>query len=151
MPTFLHWKWCWNIPCALYMEGSLERVEDGFLRWINLRQLILVKIFLKNKNNFYAKNHCEIHVNTILVCALCSIKYSVIHTKCHILIGLLSLVILSVKTHINSKSYWNWFKIISEKNVNKLKNINTIDSLGEKQTEVVHKKINRECDIFWAS
>ncbi len=24
--TFLHWKWCWNIPCALYMEGSWERV-----------------------------------------------------------------------------------------------------------------------------
>ncbi len=24
--TFLHWKWCWNISCALYMEGSWERV-----------------------------------------------------------------------------------------------------------------------------
>jgi len=24
--TFLHWKWCWNIPCTLYMEGSWERV-----------------------------------------------------------------------------------------------------------------------------
>ncbi len=24
--TFLHWKWCWNIPYALYMEGSCERV-----------------------------------------------------------------------------------------------------------------------------
>jgi len=24
--TFLHGKWCWNIPCALYMEGSWERV-----------------------------------------------------------------------------------------------------------------------------
>ncbi len=24
--TFLHWKWCWNIPCALYMEGSWEGV-----------------------------------------------------------------------------------------------------------------------------
>jgi len=23
---FLHWKWCWNIPCTLYMEGSRERV-----------------------------------------------------------------------------------------------------------------------------
>jgi hypothetical protein len=24
--TSLHWKWCWNIPCTLYMEGSWERV-----------------------------------------------------------------------------------------------------------------------------
>ncbi len=23
--TFLHWKWCWNILCAWYMEGSWER------------------------------------------------------------------------------------------------------------------------------
>jgi len=23
---FLHWKWWWNIPCALYTEGSWERV-----------------------------------------------------------------------------------------------------------------------------
>ncbi len=23
---FLNWKWCWNIPCTLYMEGSWERV-----------------------------------------------------------------------------------------------------------------------------
>jgi len=28
--TFLHWKWCWNIPCTLYMEGSWGRVYDGF-------------------------------------------------------------------------------------------------------------------------
>jgi len=27
---FIHWKWSWNIPCALYMEGSWERVYDGF-------------------------------------------------------------------------------------------------------------------------
>ncbi len=24
--TFLHWKWCRNIPSTLYMEGSWERV-----------------------------------------------------------------------------------------------------------------------------
>jgi hypothetical protein len=34
-----------------------------------------VKLFLKNKNNIFAKNHCEIKVRTILVCALYSIKY----------------------------------------------------------------------------
>ncbi len=28
--TFLHWKWCWNIPCTLYMEGNWERVLDSF-------------------------------------------------------------------------------------------------------------------------
>ncbi len=29
--TFLHWKWCWNIPCALYMEGSWERFFIAFM------------------------------------------------------------------------------------------------------------------------
>ncbi len=74
MCTFIHWKWCWNIPCALYMEGSWERVLRWLLWWINLQLLlILVKLLLKNKN--FAKNHCEIQVRTILVCALYSIKY----------------------------------------------------------------------------
>ncbi len=36
----------------------------------------LVKLFLKNKINFFAKNHCEIQLHTILVCALYLIKYS---------------------------------------------------------------------------
>jgi hypothetical protein len=35
-----------------------------------------VKIFLKNKNNFIAKNHREIWVRTILVWTLYLIKYS---------------------------------------------------------------------------
>ncbi len=35
--TFLHWKWCWNIPCTLYMEGSRERVLRWLLWWINLQ------------------------------------------------------------------------------------------------------------------
>ncbi len=35
-----------------------------------------MKLFLKNKNNFFAKNHCEIQVHTILVCTLYSIKNS---------------------------------------------------------------------------
>jgi hypothetical protein len=34
-----------------------------------------LKLFLNNKNKFFAKNHCEIQVRTILVCALYSIKY----------------------------------------------------------------------------
>ena len=33
------------------------------------------EIILKNKNNIFAKNHCEIKVCTILVCTLYSIKY----------------------------------------------------------------------------
>jgi hypothetical protein len=70
--TFLHWKLCWKIPCALYMEGSWER-----LLWlIHLQWLILAKLFLKNKNIIFAKNNCEIQMCTILVCALYSIKYN---------------------------------------------------------------------------
>ncbi len=53
--------------------------EKGFKRWflwrINLRWLILVNLFLKNNINFFAKNHSEIQVRTVLVCALYSIKY----------------------------------------------------------------------------
>jgi hypothetical protein len=33
------------------------------------------EIILKNKLIFFAKNHCEIQVSTIHVCALYSIKY----------------------------------------------------------------------------
>ncbi len=33
------------------------------------------EIILENKNNFFAKNHCEIQERTILVCTLYSIKY----------------------------------------------------------------------------
>ncbi len=40
-----------------------------------------VKLFLKNKNNFFAKNHCEIQVRTILVYTLYSIKYGINETS----------------------------------------------------------------------
>jgi hypothetical protein len=40
------------------------------LAMINSCEIILEKYF------FFAKNHCEIQVHTILVCALYSIKYS---------------------------------------------------------------------------
>ncbi len=46
-----------------------------FLWWINLQLLILVKLFYK-KIFFFAKNHCEIQVRTILICAFYSIEYS---------------------------------------------------------------------------
>ncbi len=49
--TFLHWKRCWNIPCALYTEGSWERV----LWWLYLRWLFLLKLLLKNKNYFFCQ------------------------------------------------------------------------------------------------
>jgi hypothetical protein len=39
-----------------------------------------MKLFLKNKNNFLVKNHCEIQVRTILVCTLYSIKYGTLKT-----------------------------------------------------------------------
>jgi hypothetical protein len=44
-----------------------------------MNKLAMIKsceLFLKNKIIFFAKNHCEIQVCTILVCALYSIKYS---------------------------------------------------------------------------
>ncbi len=47
------------------------------LWWINLQLLIHVTLFLKNKNNFFSKNRCEIQVRTILICTLYSIKYSI--------------------------------------------------------------------------
>jgi hypothetical protein len=40
------------------------------LAMINSCEIILEKL-----NKFFAKNHCEIQVRTILVCTLCSIKY----------------------------------------------------------------------------
>jgi hypothetical protein len=39
--TFLHWKWCWNIPCALYMEGSWERVRVEVSFYDNKRAMII--------------------------------------------------------------------------------------------------------------
>jgi hypothetical protein len=39
---------------------------------------MLMKLFLKNKNIFFAKNQCEIQLNTILVCTLYSIKYGIL-------------------------------------------------------------------------
>ncbi len=45
------------------------------LWWLILQWLILVKLFLKNKIFFFAKNHCEIQVHAILVRALYTIKY----------------------------------------------------------------------------
>jgi hypothetical protein len=41
------------------------------LAMINSCEIILEKI----KINFFAKNHCEIQVHTLLVCAIYSIKY----------------------------------------------------------------------------
>ncbi len=47
--------------------------EKGFKMAFMMNEL--VKLFLKHKQYFFAKNHCEIQVHTILVCALYSIKY----------------------------------------------------------------------------
>ncbi len=58
----------------------LRKVFYELLCWINLKWLILVKLFLKNKNKNCCKKSLwsEIQVRTILVCALCSIKYRII-------------------------------------------------------------------------
>jgi hypothetical protein len=52
------------------MEGSAEKGFKMAFMMINSCEIIL-----ENKNNFFVKNHCEIQVHTILVCALYSIKY----------------------------------------------------------------------------
>ncbi len=57
--------------CTIQLRNGLR----WLLWWINLQSLNLVKLFLKNKNNFFAKNHCEFQVRTILVCTLYTIKY----------------------------------------------------------------------------
>ncbi len=55
--------------------------EKGFKIAFMMNKLPMIvfflKLFLKNKYNFFAKNHCEIQVCTILVCTLYSIKYGI--------------------------------------------------------------------------
>jgi len=68
MGTFLHWKWSWNIPCTLYLEGSWGRVKLSLLWLINLQWLILVKFVLKNKKDCQKSlwnlglNYTSIHI-----------------------------------------------------------------------------------------
>jgi hypothetical protein len=52
--------------------------EKGFkmASVMNKLAMIFVKLFLKNKINFFAKNYCKIQVRTILVCELYLIKLS---------------------------------------------------------------------------
>ncbi len=53
--------------------------EKGFKMAFMMNKLAMInscEIILEMKNNFFAKNHCEIQVRTILVCTLYSIKYS---------------------------------------------------------------------------
>ncbi len=48
--------------------------EKGFKMVFVMNELATIRLFLKNKNNFFAKNHYEIQVGTLLVCGLYSIK-----------------------------------------------------------------------------
>ncbi len=43
-----------------------------------------MKLFLKNRIIFLAKNHCEIQVRTILVCTLFLIKYGTLFVSASI-------------------------------------------------------------------
>jgi hypothetical protein len=63
------------------VKYSLRTLHD--LRWFKMA-IMMNKLAMINsceiilealKNNFFAKNHCEIQVGTILVCALYPIKY----------------------------------------------------------------------------
>ncbi len=57
---------------------TLKVAEKGFKMASMINKLAMIK-FLWNyfwkKINFFAKNHCEIQVDIILVCVLYSIKY----------------------------------------------------------------------------
>ncbi len=44
-------------------------------KWFKTASMINSSEIFLEKNNFFAKNQCEIQVHTILVCALYSIKY----------------------------------------------------------------------------
>ncbi len=52
-------------------------VEKGFKMAFMMNKLAMINSFeiTLEKYNFFAKNHCEIKVRTILICALYSIKY----------------------------------------------------------------------------
>ena len=56
----------------------MEVTEKGFKMASMLNKLAMInscEIILENKNNISAKNHCEIQVRTVVVCALYLIKY----------------------------------------------------------------------------
>jgi hypothetical protein len=65
---------------------------------------------LKSKNNFFAKNHCEIQVRTILLCTLYSIKYGTSVKGLHIFGGNFDIQSISQKTlKFESQSSINGF------------------------------------------
>jgi len=72
-----------SFTLKMMLKYSLSTIHRRYLRkglrwllwWINLQGSTLVKLFLKNKNIFFAKNYYEFQVRTILVCALYSINY----------------------------------------------------------------------------
>jgi hypothetical protein len=73
----------YQVQCALfYIENDAEIfpahytwkvAQKGFKIAFMMDKLVI--FFLKNKNTFFAKNHCQIQVRTKLVSATYSIKY----------------------------------------------------------------------------
>ncbi len=79
----------YHVYCALfYIENDAEIfpvhytwkvAEKGFKISFMMKKLAMInycKIILEKQNIFFAKNHCEIQVSTMLVCTLYSIKYN---------------------------------------------------------------------------
>ncbi len=69
------------IVCTIYIENDAE-IFPAHLTWVvaekGFKMALVMINFCENileKNFFFAKNHCEIQVHTILVCTLYSIKY----------------------------------------------------------------------------
>ncbi len=78
--TIFNWVYC----ALLYIENDAEifpshyTAEKGFKMDFMTNKLAInhsCEIILENKNNVFARNHCEIQVRTILICSLYSIKY----------------------------------------------------------------------------
>ncbi len=78
-----------SIVCTFYIENDAEiftahytwkvaekRLKIAFMM-NKLVMIISYEIILEKQKKFFAKNHCEIQVHIILVCALYSIKYGI--------------------------------------------------------------------------
>ncbi len=69
--AFLHWKWCWNIPAHYTWKVDEKEFRIAFM----MNKLAIIISFEIILEFFFAKNHCEIQVRTLIVWALYSIKY----------------------------------------------------------------------------
>ena len=65
-PEIFHAHYTWKVAEKVFKMASMMN---------KFAMINSCEVILKEKLIFFAKNHCEIQVRTILVCALYSIKY----------------------------------------------------------------------------